>query len=105
MNISVTKGQIALFKCTVSKEDEIDIDLKWTFNGLILDLTTSQMNQNLKLYQNGTLKILEAKNTDIGIYKCLVRSLSNEQARNDSKTAYLNVVELPNAPFNVQYLN
>ena len=99
MNISVTKGQIALFECTFSKEDEIDIDLKWTFNGLILDLTPSQMNQN------GTLQILEAKNTDIGIYKCLVRSLSNEQAGNDSETAYLNVVELPYAPFNVQYLN
>ena len=99
MNISVTKGQIALLKCTFSKEDEIGIYLKWTFNGLILDLTPSQMNQN------GTLQILEAKNTDIGIYKCLVRSLSNEQAGNDSKTAYLNLVELPYAPFNVQYLN
>ena len=59
------------------------------------------MNLNLKLYQNGTLQILEAKNTDIGIYKFLVRSLSNEQAGNDSETAYLNVVELPYAPFNV----
>ena len=80
---------------SVTKEDEIGIYLKWTFNGLILDLTPSQMNQN------GTLQILEAKNTDIGIYKFLVRSLSNEQAGNDSETAYLNVVELPYAPFNV----
>jgi len=115
MNISVTKGQSALFKCTVSKEEDVDIDLKWTFNDLPLDLTPInqynsiqsnqqqfQQNSNLKLYLNGTLQILEAKNTDIGIYKCIVKSISNEQAGNDSKTAYLNVVELPYAPFNVQ---
>jgi hypothetical protein len=107
MNISVTKGQSALFKCTVSKEEEVEIDLKWTFNGLPLDLIPIERfnyidpNSNLKLYQNGTLQILEAKNTDIGIYKCMVHSLQNEQAGDDWRTAYLNVVELPYAPINL----
>jgi len=110
MNISVTKGQSALFKCTISKEEDVDIELKWTFNDLPLDLIPSNQysqssqlqNSNLKLYPNGTLLILEAKNTDIGIYKCLVNSVSTEQAGNDSKIAYLNVVELPYSPYNVQ---
>lgn len=104
MNISATKGQSALFKCTVSKEDDIDIDLKWKFNDLVLDLNQQSSSQltNLKLYPNGTLQILEAKNTDIGTYKCIVTSLNNNQAGNDSKTAYLNVVELPYAPINLK---
>ncbi len=123
MNISVTKGQSALFKCTVSKEDDIDIDLKWKFNDVLLDLqpvkpfymtTNSQdsyssseiNNSNLRLYSNGTLQIIEAKNTDIGTYKCIVRSANNYLAGNDTKTAYLNVVELPYAPVNLKaYLN
>ena len=107
MNISVTKGQSASFKCTVSKEDEVEVDLKWTFNGLLLDLLPAdrqlpEQNNNLKLYSNGTLQILEAKNTDIGVYKCQVRSIQNEQAGSDYRTAYLNVVELPYAPINLQ---
>jgi len=112
MNISVTKGQSALFKCTVSKESDVETDLKWTFNGLPLDLTPSDYppnnayqhspaSTNLKLYTNGTLQILEARNTDIGIYQCTVASIANQPAGNDSRTAYLNVVELPYAPINV----
>ena len=107
MNISVTKGQSALFKCKVSKEDDIDIDLKWKFNDQILDLSPNDDGSydsqypNLRLYRNGTLQILEAKNTDIGTYKCLVTSINNIEAGEDEKTAYLNVVELPYAPFNL----
>lgn len=123
MNISVTKGQSALFKCTVSKEDDVEVDLKWKFNDLDLDLTpispeslehqqqqqsqnhhhnspqsTYHESSNLKLYKNGTLQIIEAKNTDIGTYRCEVMSVNNLEAGWDSKTAYLNVVELPYAP-------
>lgn len=110
MNISVTKGQSALFKCTISKEDDVEIELKWKFNDLLLELTPindayesrhNDMNSNLKLYRNGTLQIIEAKNTDIGTYKCIVHSVNNEQAGDDAKTAYLNVVELPYAPTNL----
>ena len=43
----------------------------------------------------------EAKNTDIGIYKSLVNSVSDASADNDNKTAYLNVVVLPYAPGNL----
>lgn len=120
MNISVTKGQSALFKCTVSKEDDVEIDLKWKFNDLDLDLTPisesseqwqssvnnynhhdSSASKNLKLYKNGTLQIIEAKNTDIGTYRCEVMSINNLEAGWDSKTAFLNVVELPYAPTNL----
>lgn len=104
MNISVTKGQSAIFKCTVSKERDVDIDLKWTFNNILLDLSPNDHigNSNLKLYSNGTLQILEAKNTDIGAYECLVTSIRNNLAGNDSRKAYLNVVELPYSPINLQ---
>lgn len=110
MNISVTKGQSAVFKCTVSKEADVDIELKWTFNNIPLDLTPSDLtqstpaeeNSNLKLYKNGTLQIMEARNTDIGLYECQVTSIRNNPAGNDSRTAYLNVVELPYAPTNLQ---
>ena len=99
MNISVTKGQSALFKCTVSKEDDVEVEQRWTLNDYPLDPSQSQ---NLRVHPNGTLQILEAKNTDIGLYKCEARSVSNEQAGNDSRTAYLNVVELPYAPPSAQ---
>jgi hypothetical protein len=80
MNISVTKGQSAVFKCTVAKEDDVDIELKWTFNGVPLELTpidaasalVASGHANLRLYRNGTLQILEAMNTDIGLYECQV---------------------------------
>ncbi len=98
MNISVTKGQSAILKCTVSKEDDTDIELRWKFNDQLLE---ENDNPNLKMFRNGTLQIIEAKNTDIGIYKCMVRSVNNNQAGNDSKMAYLNVVELPYAPVNL----
>ena len=98
MNISVTKGQSAVLKCTVSKEDDTDIELEWKFNDQLLE---ENDNSNLKMFRNGTLQILEAKNTDIGTYKCMVRSVNNYLAGNDSKTAYLNVVELPYAPINL----
>ena len=112
MNISVTKGQSALFKCTVSKEDEVEVDLRWKFNDLDLDLmpisesgeqrySNNHDSSNLKLYKNGTLQIIEAKNTDIGTYRCEVSSLNNLEAGWDSKTAFLNVVELPYAPINL----
>jgi protein sidekick len=99
MNISATKGQSSLFKCGVSKEDDIDISLDWYFNGVHLDFSTDFNNyDNLNLFPNGSLQIKEAKNTDIGIYKCLVRSINNKEAGSDSSIAYLNVVELPYAP-------
>lgn len=102
MNISVTKGQSALFKCTVSREDDIEIDIKWKFNDVFLDFSSGvNTNPNLRSFSNGTLQILEAKNTDIGTYKCIVSSVSNPSAGNDSKIAYLNVVELPYSPGNL----
>lgn len=109
MNISVTKGQSAFFKCTITKEENIDVDIQWRFNDLLLDFeflsdgsSVCRNANNLKLYPNGTLQILEAKNTDIGTYSCIVKSLRDSLAGNDSKTAYLNVVELPYAPVNIQ---
>jgi hypothetical protein len=111
MNISVTKGQSALLKCTISKEEDIEVDLKWKFNDVSLDLTPIQSssfdspvtfeNANLRLYANGSLQIIEAKNTDIGVYKCIVKSMNNPEAGHDSKAAYLNVVELPYSPINL----
>lgn len=109
MNISVTKGQSAVLKCTVSKEDDTDVELRWKFNDQLLELDHQSYNADsltdssnqFKLFRNGTLQILEAKNTDIGTYKCIVRSVNSPQAGNDSRTAYLNVVELPYAPVNV----
>jgi hypothetical protein len=101
MNISVIKGQSATLKCTVSKEDDIDVDIRWKFNDILIDFdekTNFNINNNLKYFPlNGSLQILEAKNTDIGLYKCLISSI----AGNDSKIAYLNVVELPYPPENV----
>ena len=101
MNISVIKGQSATLKCTVSREEDIDVDIRWKFNDIIVDFdekTNFNVNNNLKYFPlNGSLQILEAKNTDIGLYKCLVSSV----AGNDSKIAYLNVVELPYPPENV----
>lgn len=101
MNISVIKGQSALLKCTISKEDDVDADIRWQFNGIFIDFDLKNYlnaNNNLKFFPlNGSLQIIEATNEDIGLYKCIVYS----QAGNDSRLAYLNVVELPYPPENV----
>ena len=109
MNISATKGQSALFKCTVSKEDNIDVELQWKFNDMLLEFqfrpdgTLIERNlNNFRQFLNGSLQVIEAKNTDIGIYKCSVKSTNNILAGNDSKIAYLNVVELPYSPINIK---
>ena len=58
----------------------------------------SDMNDNVRIFANGSLQIVEAKNTDIGVYKCVVRSLNGGgEAGNDTRLAYVNVVELPYA--------
>ena len=63
----------------------------------------SDMNDNVRIFANGSLQIVEAKNTDIGVYKCVVRSLNGGgEAGNDTRLAYVNVVELPYAPVNVR---
>ena len=98
MNISVIKGETAIFKCSVSKEANV----VWKFKDLVLDFASDQFSySNVMYFTNGTLQIAEAKNTDIGIGKSLVNSVWDASADNDNKAAYLNVVELPYAPGNV----
>ena len=67
---------------------------------LVLDFASDQFSYT-KYLTNVTLQVAEVKNTEIGIYKCLVNSVWDASADNDIKTAYLNVVELPYAPGNV----
>ena len=70
MNISVIKGQAAIFKCSGSEEDDVEVEVVWKFNYLVLDFASDQFSySNHKYFTNCTLQVAEAKKTDIGIYK------------------------------------
>ena len=39
-NTSVTKGQSATLTCLVDKEEDVNVDLRWFFNDVLIDLPT-----------------------------------------------------------------
>lgn len=87
---------IAIFECGILPDENTIPVWEWFFfkNG---DMTKQQQITSSGRYQiqnDGTLSVYSVSAVDIGLYKCHVISAGG----NDSRTAALNVIEIPSAP-------
>lgn len=94
VNTSAILGSTATLQCKISSDPSVEYKLKWIFQGQQL---LSNGNGRYTIDGDGTLEIREVRNTDIGVYSCVVTS----HGGNDSRTAQLEVVELPYPPTTV----
>ena len=79
--------------CRVSHHESVPISITWTFNG-----RNATINPRVKIQSDGTLRIEQVRNTDVGLYTCKVESI----AGSEKKSARLDVLELPHPPNNVR---
>ena len=55
------------------------------------------MSSRILVHLDGTLEIREVRASDVGLYKCIVKS----QGGHDERVARLKIIELPYPPTNV----
>ncbi|XP_043945033.1 protein sidekick-1 [Protopterus annectens] len=92
---SVIKGTMAILKCSAVHDPHVSIRYIWRKDGTFIN---PDSNSRVSLGQNGSLYISQTWSGDIGDYTCEVHS----SAGNDSRSARLEVIELPHAPLNLQ---
>ncbi|XP_078096275.1 protein sidekick-1 [Mustelus asterias] len=92
---SVIKGTTAVLICGASHDPRVTIRFVWKKDGNIINANTVP---RISLGQNGSLHISQTWSGDIGDYTCEVLSSGG----NDSRTARLEVIELPHPPRNLQ---
>ncbi|XP_075422091.1 protein sidekick-1 isoform X2 [Ascaphus truei] len=91
---SVIKGTTATLHCGANHDPRISVRFAWKKDGNIIDPASSS---RITLQQNGSLSISQTWSGDIGDYTCGIVSLGG----NDSRTARLEVIELPHSPLNL----
>lgn len=93
-NTKVILGLTAKLRCGVKNDAQTSVNLEWFFGKQPISKGTSG---RIQVLEDGTLKIEQARNTDVGIYNCTVSS----DKGNDWKTARLDLIEVPHAPLHV----
>uniref|UniRef100_A0A8D0G947 Sidekick cell adhesion molecule 1 n=1 Tax=Sphenodon punctatus TaxID=8508 RepID=A0A8D0G947_SPHPU len=91
---TVIKGTTAGLQCEATHDPRISIRYVWKKDSVIINPSSSS---RLTVEKDGTLLISQTWSGDIGDYTCEVISLGG----NDSRTARLEVIELPHAPQNL----
>uniref|UniRef100_A0A7N6BWK9 Sidekick cell adhesion molecule 1a n=1 Tax=Anabas testudineus TaxID=64144 RepID=A0A7N6BWK9_ANATE len=86
----VIKGTTAILDCNATHDPRVNISFKWDRGGVPV-LPTSGGRVSVR---QGSLTIGQTWSGDIGDYTCTVTS----QAGNDSRSARLEVIELPHSP-------
>lgn len=86
-------GSTAELPCQVNHEKALLVDIAWYFNDRPVKLS-----HRVQQSADGTLKIEQARNTDVGLYECRVATIDGTER----KTARLDVIELPHSPLNVK---
>uniref|UniRef100_A0A8C4GZ86 Protein sidekick-1 n=1 Tax=Dicentrarchus labrax TaxID=13489 RepID=A0A8C4GZ86_DICLA len=86
----VIKGTTAILDCNATHDPRINISFKWDRGGVPV-LPTSGGRVSMR---QGSLTIGQTWSGDIGDYTCTVTS----KAGNDSRSARLEVIELPHSP-------
>ncbi|XP_041641485.1 protein sidekick-1 [Cheilinus undulatus] len=89
-DLRVIKGTTAVLDCNATHDSRVDISFRWDRGGVMV-LPSSGGRVSVR---QGTLTIGQTWSGDIGDYTCTVTS----QAGNDSRTARLEVIELPHSP-------
>ncbi|XP_062868629.1 protein sidekick-1 isoform X2 [Trichomycterus rosablanca] len=90
----VIKGTTAILECSVVHDPRVPVRFVWMKDGE----TVGQSRGGRISQQQGSLHISQTWSGDIGDYTCHVLS----PAGNDSKSARLEVIELPHSPRNLQ---
>jgi len=94
-DVKVILSTTAEIRCGVRHDPSIHYTLTWYFNGKPI---TNSLSGRVQVLSDGTLKIEQARNTDVGVYNCSVTS----PLGNDWRTARLDLIELPHAPSDVK---
>ncbi|KAJ8372867.1 hypothetical protein AAFF_G00276400 [Aldrovandia affinis] len=90
----VIKGTTAVLDCGATYDPRVSVRFVWKKDGSVV----SQTSGGRISVRDGSLHISQTWSGDIGDYTCKVLS----QAGNDSKSARLEVIELPHSPRNLQ---
>nr|XP_018910641.1 PREDICTED: protein sidekick isoform X1 [Bemisia tabaci] len=91
----VLLGHTATMQCKVSSDPSVPYQIDWFYNG---QLVTAGSPPRITVSGDGTLEITGVRASDVGDYVCALLSPGG----NETRTARLNVIELPFAPLNVK---
>lgn len=92
-SIVTVLGSTAEFPCGVNHDQSVKVELTWTFNDRQI-----KVSNRVQISPEGTLRIREARNTDVGVYTCRVKSAGGS----DMRSARLDLIEIPHAPTHVR---
>ena len=92
-NTKVILGLTAKLSCGVKSESPVNVE--WFFNKQQISKSSSG---RIIVQDDGTLRIEQARNTDVGMYNCTVTS----EKGNDWRTARLDLIEIPHPPLHVK---
>ncbi|XP_054992318.1 protein sidekick-1 isoform X1 [Sorex araneus] len=93
-DLVVIKGTTAALRCGATHDPRISLRHVWRKDGAALSLAGSS---RVTLEKDGSLVISQTWSGDIGDYTCEILS----EGGNDSRTARLEVIELPHSPQNL----
>ncbi|XP_050687397.1 protein sidekick-like isoform X4 [Eriocheir sinensis] len=91
----VILGRVATLQCKVSHAPSVAVHVQWSHENNIIELDG---NPRISVRNDGTLEIQEVRAADVGLYTCVVTSSGG----NETRTAQLEVIELPYAPSGVK---
>ncbi|XP_032930055.1 protein sidekick-1 [Catharus ustulatus] len=91
---TVIKGTTATLRCQATHDPRISIRYLWKKDSAVINPSSSS---RITVEKDGTLLISQTWSGDIGDYTCEVISSGG----NDSRTARLEVIELPHSPQNL----
>ncbi|KAM7038622.1 protein sidekick-1 [Acridotheres tristis] len=91
---TVIKGTTATLRCEATHDPRISIRYLWKKDSAVINPSSSS---RIAVEKDGTLVISQTWSGDIGDYTCEVISSGG----NDSRTARLEVIELPHSPQNL----
>ncbi|KAJ8389678.1 hypothetical protein AAFF_G00115540 [Aldrovandia affinis] len=94
MDRRIIKGTMAVLECGATHDPRVSVRFVWKKDGSVV----SQTSGGRITWREGSLHISQTWSGDIGDYTCDVLS----QAGNDSKSARVEVIELPHSPRNLQ---
>ncbi|XP_035707340.1 protein sidekick isoform X3 [Folsomia candida] len=96
VDTQVILGQIATMLCKVKGDPALPFEIEWEHND---EAIVPGLSPRIIVNLDGTLEIREVRASDVGQYKCIVRSRS--QGGHDERVAHLKIIELPYRPSNI----
>ncbi|KAK7082429.1 Protein sidekick-2 [Halocaridina rubra] len=90
----VILGRVANLQCKVSHALTVMVQVTWYHDSVLVEPSSTP---RISVRQDGTLEIQEVRAADVGTYTCVVTSSGG----NETRSARLEVIELPYAPTGV----